>query len=47
MRWAGYVEHFEDMRNAYRIFVRKPEAKRLLKRARHSWEDNIRMDLGK
>jgi hypothetical protein len=34
-----------DMRNAYRILVRKPEGDRLLRRPRHRWEDNIRMDL--
>jgi hypothetical protein len=33
------------MRNAYKILVRKPEGKRLLRRPRHRWEDNIGMDL--
>jgi hypothetical protein len=32
-------------RNAYSIVVGKPEKKRLLGRHRHSWDDNIRMDL--
>jgi len=32
------------MRNAYKIFVRKPEGKRPLGRPRCGWEDNIRMD---
>jgi hypothetical protein len=27
------------------LFVGKPEGKRLLRRPRHRWEDNIRMDL--
>jgi hypothetical protein len=30
------------MRNAYRVFVGKPEGKRPLGRHRHSWGDNIR-----
>jgi hypothetical protein len=34
-----------DIRNAYKILVRKPEVKRPLGRARHGWEDNIKMDL--
>jgi hypothetical protein len=34
-----------EMRNAYRILVRKPEAKRLLERPRHWWVDNIKMEL--
>jgi hypothetical protein len=33
------------MRNAYKILVGKPKGKRLLRRPRHRWEDNIRMDL--
>jgi hypothetical protein len=34
------------MKNAYDIFVVKPECKRLLGRPRRRWVDNIRMDLG-
>jgi hypothetical protein len=33
------------MRNAYKILVGKPDGKRPLGRLRHSWEDNIRMDI--
>jgi hypothetical protein len=33
------------MRNAYKMFVGKPEGKRPLGKLRCSWEDNIRMDL--
>jgi hypothetical protein len=33
-------------RNAYRLFVGNSEGKRPLKRPRHRWVDNIRMDLG-
>jgi hypothetical protein len=35
----------ENMKNANRILVGKPEGKRLLGRPRHRWEDNITMDL--
>jgi hypothetical protein len=34
-----------EMRNANKILVRKPLGKRPLRRLRHTWEDNIRMDL--
>jgi len=34
-----------EMRNAYKILVRKLEGKRPLRRPRYRWEDNIRMDL--
>jgi hypothetical protein len=30
MRWAGHVERMGEKRNAYRIFMRKPEGKRPL-----------------
>jgi hypothetical protein len=33
------------MRNAYNIFVGKPEGSMLFGRPRRRWEDNIRMDL--
>jgi hypothetical protein len=33
-------------RNACRLLVGKPEAKRTLGRSRRRWVDNIRMDLG-
>jgi hypothetical protein len=33
----------EDVGNAYKILVRKPEGKKSL-RSRCRWEDNIRMD---
>jgi hypothetical protein len=41
LRRAGYVAPMEDMKNAYRILVGKPEGRRPLGK----WEDNIRMDL--
>jgi hypothetical protein len=34
-----------EKRNAYRLFVGKPEEKTLLGRPRRRWVDNIRMDL--
>jgi hypothetical protein len=45
MRWAEHVAHLGEIRNAYKIFVRKPEGKRPRGRPRRRWEDNIRMDL--
>jgi hypothetical protein len=33
------------MRNAYRILVGNPEGRRTLRRPRHRWVDNIKMDL--
>jgi hypothetical protein len=33
------------IRNAYKVLVRKHEGMRPLGRPRHSWKDNIRMDL--
>jgi len=45
MRWAGHVAHMGEERGAYRILVAKPEGKRPLRRPRHRWVDNIRMDL--
>jgi hypothetical protein len=32
-------------RGVYRVLVGKPEGKRLLRRPRCRWEDNIKMDL--
>jgi hypothetical protein len=34
-----------EKRNAYRIFVEKPEGKRPLGRPRRRWVDNIKMNL--
>jgi hypothetical protein len=33
-----------EIRNGYKILVGKSEGKRLLRRPRHRWEDNIKMD---
>jgi hypothetical protein len=37
MRWADHVARMGDERNAYRIFVGKPELKRPLGRPRRKW----------
>jgi hypothetical protein len=34
-----------ERRNAYRVLVGKHERKRPLEKLRHSWKDNIKMDL--
>jgi len=44
-RWVGHVVCMGQMRNVYKILVRKSEVKRPLGRPRCRWEDNIRMDL--
>jgi hypothetical protein len=46
IRWAGHVARMGKKRNTYRLLVGKPEGKRPLGRPRHTWVDNIRMDLG-
>jgi hypothetical protein len=45
MRWAGNVARKGEKRNVYRLLVGKPEVKRPLGRPRHTWTDNITMDL--
>jgi hypothetical protein len=34
-----------EMRNAYKILFTKLEGKRLLRRPRHRWEDDVKMHL--
>jgi hypothetical protein len=36
-----------EMINAYTITIREPEAKTMLGRARHKWEDNIMINFKK
>ena len=38
LRWAGHVARMEEGRSA---FTGKPTGKRLLRRPRRRWEDNI------
>jgi hypothetical protein len=45
MRWAGHVTRIVEKRNAYMIFVGKPEGKRLLGRPRRRRVGNIKMDV--
>jgi len=45
MRWAGHVARMGEERGVYRVLVGKQEGRRLLRRPRRRWVDNIRMDL--
>jgi hypothetical protein len=46
MRWARDVARMEEeTKNAYRIFVGKPEGKGPLGRPRRRWLNNMKMDL--
>jgi hypothetical protein len=38
------MQYAWEMRNAYKILVRKFKGKRPLGRHKHKWEDNIKMD---
>jgi len=42
---VGNVACMGESRGIYRVLVGKPEEMRPLGRRRHSWEDNIEMDL--
>jgi hypothetical protein len=46
VRWVKHVARRGAKRNAYRLFLGKPEGKIPLGRPTHRWVDNIRMDLG-
>jgi hypothetical protein len=46
MSWTGHIARMWEKRNAYRLFVGKPDGKRPLGRPRRRWVDKIRMDLG-
>ena len=35
----------EEWRGVHKVLVGKPEGKRPLRRPRHRWEDNIKLDL--
>ena len=45
MRWAECVERMGDTRGAYRVFMGRSEGKRLLRRPRRRFEDNIKTDI--
>jgi hypothetical protein len=42
IRWVGHLAHTGEMRNAYRILVRKPEGNRPLGRPGCRWEDILK-----
>jgi hypothetical protein len=44
-RWVGHVARMGEKRKAYKLLVGKPERRTPLGRPRHTWEDNIKMDL--
>jgi hypothetical protein len=45
MRWAGHVARTGESRGVYRVLMGKREGKRLLGRPRHTWKDNIKIDI--
>ena len=45
LRWVGHAAIKEEGRSTSKILTCKPTGKRHLGRPRHTWEDNIRMDL--
>jgi len=45
MRWVGHVALMGEGIGVYRFLMGKPEGMRPLVRPRHSWDDNIKMDL--
>jgi hypothetical protein len=47
IRCTGHVEQVGEIRNAYKILVRKYEGKTPLGRPKHKWENNFIIDLGK
>jgi hypothetical protein len=42
---AGHVARMGKKRNAYRIFVGKPEGKRPQRRPRRMWVNSMKMDI--
>jgi hypothetical protein len=45
MRWIGHVACMGEGRGVYGVLVGRPEGKRPLRRPRHRWGDNIKLDL--
>jgi hypothetical protein len=45
IRWAGHVATMGKVRNAHKLFVGKPEGKKLLLIRRRKSDDNIEIDL--
>jgi hypothetical protein len=44
MRWAGHMTLMREKRNVYRLLVGTPKGNRSLRRTRHRWVGNIKMD---
>jgi hypothetical protein len=44
IRWVGHVARMGEGKDAYRVFVGRPEGKRPLRRPKRRWEDNIKLD---
>jgi hypothetical protein len=45
MRWTRHVAHTGNMKNGYKILVGKLEGNRPLKKSKHKWEDNTKINL--
>jgi hypothetical protein len=45
MTWAGHVALMGEKKIGYKLLVGEPEGKRPVRRPRHRWIDNIKMDL--
>ena len=45
MRWVGNVAYMVESSGVYRFLVGTPKGMRPLRRLRHRWDDNIKMDL--
>jgi hypothetical protein len=45
MRWANHVAYTRKMWHVQKILVGKSKGKRPCGRSRHSWKDNIKIDL--
>ena len=44
LRWTSHLARMEDSRSAFKVLIVKPIGKRFLRRSRHRWEDNIRIN---
>jgi hypothetical protein len=45
MRWTGHVACMGELRNAYKILVTKAERKIPLRKPRHRWQHNVKINL--
>jgi hypothetical protein len=43
--WVGHTAHMVERRRAYKVLVAQPEGERPLGRPRHTWGNNIKMNL--